>query len=147
MGDHRMISKKVCESARFLRLPATSQALYMHLILNADDDGIVEAYGVMRLINACEDDLNILISRHFVTILDKDDLITYIDDWLQHNKIRPDRKQDSRYLPLLLQVLPDTQYVQARPRADRDGNKTNKTGRKYNYGELEALLLQTRPND
>ena len=31
------------ESARFLKMPASTQCLYFHLGLNADDDGIVEA--------------------------------------------------------------------------------------------------------
>ena len=49
MGDRRMISRKIVDSARFLKMPATSQNLYFHLIVNADDDGVVEAY---RVINA-----------------------------------------------------------------------------------------------
>ena len=44
MGDRRMISRTVVDSARFLKMPATSQNLYFHLVVNADDDGIVEAY-------------------------------------------------------------------------------------------------------
>ena len=49
MGDRRMISRTVVDSARFLKMPATSQNLYFHLVVNADDDGIVEAYKVMTM--------------------------------------------------------------------------------------------------
>lgn len=51
-----MVSRKIVESARFLKMPATSQNLYFHLVVNADDDGIVEAYSVLALTKANEDD-------------------------------------------------------------------------------------------
>lgn len=63
MGDRRMISKRICESAKFLKMPATSQNLYFHLMLNADDDGVVEAYPVMAVCKANEDDLKVLVGR------------------------------------------------------------------------------------
>lgn len=47
MAERRMFSARITESTRFLKMPATSQNLYFHLGLNADDDGVVEAYPVM----------------------------------------------------------------------------------------------------
>lgn len=44
MAERRMFSRSVVESARFLKMPVSSQNLYFHLVMNADDDGIVEAY-------------------------------------------------------------------------------------------------------
>ena len=44
MAEKRMFAKCVVEGARFLKMPASSQSLYFHLCLNADDDGVVEAY-------------------------------------------------------------------------------------------------------
>ena len=50
MGNRRMISKTVTQTQRFLRLPLEAQALYFHLIQNSDDDGVVEAFPVVRMI-------------------------------------------------------------------------------------------------
>lgn len=52
MAARRMFAKSVVESARFLKMPVSSQNLYFHLGMNADDDGIVEAYAVMNLVKA-----------------------------------------------------------------------------------------------
>lgn len=117
MADRRMISKRIVESARFLKMPPSSQNLYFHLCLNADDDGVVEAYPVMNLIKASEDDLRILYSKKFIVILNED-LVSYIMDWRESNKIRADRKKDSIYKDLLVQVLPDLELLEAKTRSD-----------------------------
>lgn len=41
MAERRMLSEKIVESAKLLEMPSTSQNLYFHLIMNADDDGVV----------------------------------------------------------------------------------------------------------
>jgi len=96
MAARRMFAKSIVESARFLKMPVSSQNLYFHLGMNADDDGIVEAYAVMNLVKAHEDDLRVLFSKGFIRILNED-LVSYIEDWREQNKIRPDRKKDSIY--------------------------------------------------
>lgn len=72
MVNRRMFSFRVTESTRFLKMPATSQNLYFHLGMHADDDGVVEAYPVMRLTRATEDDLEILISKGFASMITDD---------------------------------------------------------------------------
>lgn len=67
-----MISKRIAESAKFIKMPATSQNLYFHLVIHADDDGIVEALPVINLIHANEDDLRVLHSKGFIVILNED---------------------------------------------------------------------------
>lgn len=106
-----MFSKRIVESTRFLRMPATSQNLYFHLGMLADDDGIVEAYPVMCTTGASEDDLRVLVSKKFVTVLNQD-TVTYINDWLEHNTIRADRKKDSIYKDLLLEVVPGAEIIE-----------------------------------
>ena len=113
MGDRRMISRTVVDSARFLKMPATSQNLYFHLVVNADDDGIVEAYKVMAMCKANEDDLRVLVGKQFVQILNED-LVTYIIHWREMNVIRADRKKDSRYIDLINQVKPDVDLLEKR---------------------------------
>lgn len=79
MAERRMFSKRVIGSARFLRMPGSTQALYFHLGMAADDDGIVEAYPIMQMVNASEDDLRLLAAKGFVKVLNED-LVTYILD-------------------------------------------------------------------
>ena len=117
MADRRMFSKRIINSARFLKMPVSTQCLYFHLGLHADDDGIVEAYTIINSVGASEDDLKVLVAKGFVTVLN-DDLVTYITDWAENNKIRSDRKVDSIYRDLLLQVLPDVNIQQKTMRAD-----------------------------
>lgn len=117
MAERRMFAKSVVESARFLKMPVSSQNLYFHLGMNADDDGIVEGYSVINLIKANEDDLRVLYSKGFVRILNED-LVTYIADWREQNRIRPDRKKDSIYTNLLLQMEPEVELLERRERSD-----------------------------
>lgn len=125
MAQRRMFSIRVISSARFLKMPLSSQALYFQLGMHADDDGVVEAFTVMRQVGALEDDLNILIGKGFVIVLN-DDLVSYITDWNESNYIRADRKINSIYQPLLLKILPDVQIMPAKPRADT-GKTTGKS--------------------
>ena len=106
MAIRRMFSKQIINSARFIKMPTSSQLLYFHLSLNADDDGVVEGYNVMRMINCTEDDLHILVAKSFVIVMNED-LVTYITDWTEHNLIRPDRKVDSIYKNLLIKIIAD----------------------------------------
>lgn len=70
MGNRRMISKTVTQTQRFLQMPLEAQALYFHLIQNTDDDGIVEAFPVVRMIGASEDSLKLLQMKNFIAPID-----------------------------------------------------------------------------
>ena len=118
MAQRRMFSKKIMESAKFLKMPSSSRLLYYDLGMRADDDGVVEAFTVLRMTGATEDDLRVLVSKGYIKVLNED-LVTYITDWTEHNKIRADRKIDSMYKELLLQVNPDVQLLEPKERADR----------------------------
>lgn len=117
MAERRMFARSIVESARFLKMPATSQCLYFHLGMHADDDGAVEAYPVMNMVKANEDDLRVLVAKGFVVVLNED-LVTYIKDWQNFNVIRYDRKKDSVYKNLILKVLPEVDLIQRTQRAD-----------------------------
>lgn len=124
MAERRMFSKKIIDSARFIKMPTSSQALYFHMGVRADDDGIVEGYNVMRMIGATEDDLKVLVAKGFVTILNED-LVAYINDWKEHNLIRADRKVDSIYKDLLLQIVPEVQLLEPKQRSDVKNKQVN----------------------
>ncbi len=102
MASKRMFANTIVSSARFLRMGASARLLYYDLGMRADDDGIVEAFTVMRATGASEDDLKLLAAKGFVVILNAD-LVTYICDWETNNYIRGDRKQPSIYTDLLAQ--------------------------------------------
>lgn len=102
MGNRRMISKTVTQTHRFLRLPLEAQALYFHLIQNCDDDGVVEAFPVIRMIGASEDNLGLLEIRNFVRLLN-DEMVYYVVDFLEQNTVRRDRYTPSIYKDLLEQ--------------------------------------------
>ena len=100
MANKRMFSNTITTSARFLKLPPTAQLLYFHLGMRADDDGVVEAFTVIRYAGVEESDLELLEQRGFVKVLNED-LVTYITDWSENNNLRSDRKRDSIYKDLL----------------------------------------------
>lgn len=113
MAERRMFARSIIGSARFLRMPASSRLLYYDLGMQADDDGIVEAFAVMRTTGATEDDLRILASKGFIVVLNED-LVTYILDWNRNNLIKKDRYRKSIYANLLVQLQDGTQVEPAR---------------------------------
>lgn len=117
MAERRMFAKSIIGSANFLKMPVSSQALYFHLGCQADDDGVVEAYIVLKQCSFTENDLNVLVAKGFIVVLN-DDLVSHIRDWKIHNHIRPDRKSDSIYKDLLLQRIPDETLIEPRRRTD-----------------------------
>ena len=102
MAERRMLSKKIFQSRKFLMMPFEAQALYTHLILSSDDDGVVEAFPIVRMIGAKEDSLGLLFVKKFILPLN-DDMVYFITDFEEQNKIRADRVQPSRYRDLLLE--------------------------------------------
>jgi len=118
MASRRMVSLKIIGSARFIKMPQSTQNLYFHLIMRADDDGVVEAFNVMRMVGSTEDDIKVLTAKGFVIVLNED-LVSYITDWNEHNLIRADRKIDSIYKDLLLQIVPEIRLIEHKERADK----------------------------
>ena len=102
MASKRMFSQTVVRSGRFLKMSATVRELYFQLGMDADDEGIVEAWNTMKLCNASAGDLEDLVRKGFIEILNSEDLIAYIVDWEINNKIRKDRWHESRYHNLLM---------------------------------------------
>lgn len=133
MAERRMFSKKITKSARFLRMPPSTQNLYFHLGLEADDDGVVEAFTVMKVTSSTEDDLHILTAKGFIVILNED-LVAYITDWTEHNKIRKDRKVDTIYKDLLVQIVPDKAFAVS----TNDKNKQLVDNLRADAGEMRA---------
>ncbi|MDT2726520.1 conserved phage C-terminal domain-containing protein [Lactococcus formosensis] len=100
MAQRRMIDKRTIQTQKFLRLPLESQALYFHLMLNADDDGVVEAFPIVRMVGAAEDSLGLLVVKQFIKPLN-DEMVYFIVDFKEQNTIKKDRYKPSKYAQLL----------------------------------------------
>jgi hypothetical protein len=102
--------------------------LYFHLGLFADDDGVVEAFPVLKMTGCTEDDLRVLVAKEFVVILNED-LVAFITDWTENNNIRQDRKVDSIYKDLVIQMIPDVKLLERKKKPDKcltvDGQMTD----------------------
>jgi hypothetical protein len=121
MAQRRMFSNRIANSAKFLQMPLESQVLYFHMILRADDDGIVESYPLLKLLGIAPDAFKVLLAKRFIEQLNEDQVVL-INDWLEHNTIRADRKVDSIYLPLLLEKYPKALILAPKPRSDVEDN-------------------------
>ncbi len=125
-----MISKTVTQTQRFLRLPLEAQALYFHLVQNTDDDGVVEAFPIVRMIGASEDNVGLLVINHFITPLN-DEMVYFVIDFHEQNKVRADRKVNSVYIDLLRNKLPEIELVEPKQRTDRSKKPPEKTGQPW----------------
>lgn len=79
-------------------MPQSSQNLYFHLGMNADDDGFCEHFSLMRMTDSKPDDLKILQAKGFVSVFD--DKVLVIIDWKENNYLRADRYTPSKYLEI-----------------------------------------------
>ncbi|MDD7260781.1 MAG: hypothetical protein PUH34_11355 [Eubacteriales bacterium] len=140
MAERRMFARSIIGSARFLRMPPSSRLLYYDLGMEADDDGCVEAFAVMRKTGAAEDDLRVLASKGFLKVLN-DDLVSVILDWKTNNYIQKDRYHPSIYAKLLNNPPLDTECIH-----DVSNMDTQVRLGKVSIGKsVEAALPPTRP--
>ena len=121
-----MISKTVTQTQRFLRLPLEAQALYFHLIQNSDDDGVVEAFPVVRMIGVSEDSLGLLIVKDFIRPLN-DEMVYFIVDFHEQNTIKKDRYKKSVYHELL-ETFKSQGFYEVEPNGFQSGNQTETNG-------------------
>ena len=111
MAERRMMSKSIIKSDTFLDMPATTQNLYFHMLLDADDDGFINApKSIMRMIGAKDDDMKVLAAKQFVIPFESG--VVVIKDWKIHNYIQNDRYKPST-LPErnLLNIQKDKTYM------------------------------------
>lgn len=96
MAQRRMFSRKITESDQFLDMPMSSQSLYFHINMQADDDGFVgNVKTIKRMIGASDDDLKLLIAKQFLIPFETG--IVVIRDWKIHNYIQKDRYTETFY--------------------------------------------------
>lgn len=97
MAQKRMFTMKICDSDAFLDMPLSTQCLYFHLCMRADDDGFIgNPKRIKSLVGASEDDLKLLIAKRFV--LSFEDGVIVIKHWKMHNYIQSDRYTPTAYI-------------------------------------------------
>lgn len=112
MAEKRMFTMKIVDSDAFLDMPLSTQCLYFHLNMRADDDGFIgNPRRIMRTIGAGEDDLKLLIAKRFVLVFESGVIV--IKHWRMHNCIRADRHNLTTYTDelALLQEKPNKSYT------------------------------------
>lgn len=91
-----MFSREVVESDNFLDLPLSAQGLYLHICMEADDDGFVNnANRIRRVVYASEDDYQILFDKGY--LLKMANGLVVVAHWRICNTIRKDRYKPTVY--------------------------------------------------
>ena len=94
MAERRMMAKSVIDTDAFLDMPASTQNLYFHMLLRADDDGFIASpKGILRIIGASDDDLKLLLAKQYLFRFESG--VVVIKDWKIHNYIQSDRYKPS----------------------------------------------------
>lgn len=96
MARKRMFDLEIVDTDLFLEMPQSSQNLYFHLGMRADDDGFVSnPKKIIKTIGANEDDLKILFTKQFIIPFDSG--VVVIRHWKINNYLRKDRYVETIY--------------------------------------------------
>jgi hypothetical protein len=96
MAERRMFAKTIIDSDAFLDMPLSSQSLYFHLSMRADDDGFINnPKKIQRMVGASDDDLKLLVAKRFIIPFESG--IVVIKHWKIHNYIQKDRYKPTIY--------------------------------------------------
>lgn len=159
MAERRMFAKTIIDSDAFLDMPLSTQALYFHLSMRADDEGFINnPKKIQRMIGASEDDLKLLMAKNFIIPFESG--IVVIKHWKIHNYIQSDRFKPTVYEEerALLEVKPNKAYTlsppdtpciqdgysletQVRLGKDRLGKSNKDKAPRHKYGEYKNVLL------
>lgn len=112
MAERRCFSMKIVDSDAFLDMPLSTQSLYFHLGMRADDDGFVNSpKRIARLVGAGEDDLKLLIAKRFILAFENG--VVVIKHWKMQNTLKNDRVKTPQYpeLAAFLFIKPNGAYT------------------------------------
>lgn len=113
MADKRMFTQKIIDSDAFLDMPLSTQALYFHLNMRADDDGFINnPKRIQRTVGASDDDLKLLIAKRFLICFESGVIV--IKHWRMHNTLRKDRYNPTQYQEemAMLEVKDNNSYTE-----------------------------------
>lgn len=104
MANKAIFSKTIIDTDAFLEMPATTQNLYFHLNMHADDDGFIgNPKRIGRMIGASDDDFKILIAKKFIIVFESGVIV--IKHWRIHNTLSKMRYKETSYLDEKSQLL------------------------------------------
>lgn len=110
MAQKRMFNKVLTNSDDFLELPDSSQVLYFHLSMNADDDGFVNNWkSIMKMTGTKEDDMKLLIAKQYIIAFDSGVIV--IRHWRLNNYLQNDRIKPTNYQRELNELYVDNNNV------------------------------------
>ena len=96
MAERRMFAKTIIDSDAFLDMPLSTQSLYFHLSMRADDDVFINnPKKIQRMVGCGDDDLKLLMAKRFILVFDSGVIV--IKHWKIHNYIRNDRYKPTLY--------------------------------------------------
>lgn len=96
MANKRMFSNTITDSDAFMSMPLSTQALYFHYGMKADDEGFVgNPMGIVRMVAASPDDYKLLKAKGF--IIEFESGVIVITHWKQNNYLRNDRVKPTLY--------------------------------------------------
>ena len=106
MARKRMFDIEIVDTDLFLEMPQSTQNLYFHLGMRADDDGFVSnPKKIVKTVGANEDDLKILMAKSFIIAFDSGVIV--IRHWKINNYLRKDRYIETIYKNERRQLIED----------------------------------------
>lgn len=133
MAQKRMFDKTITNSDTFLDLPDSTQVLYFHLSMNADDDGFVNNWkSILRMTGTKEDDLKLLVAKSFIIPFDSGVIV--IRHWRINNFLRKDRHIETKFQQELsmLEINENQEYRLTSGQPSIDKNRIEKNSIEYN---------------
>lgn len=159
MAERRMFAKTIIDSDAFLDMPLSTQALYFHLSMRADDDGFINnPKKIQRMIGCCDDDLKLLLAKNFIFAFESG--VVVIKHWKIHNYIQKDRYKATVYQEEKAQLdvkenkaytlgIPNVYITDTQVRLGKDSlvedsinkEKNDKKEVRHKFGEYKNVLL------
>lgn len=166
MAERRMFAKTIIDSDAFLDMSLSTQALYFHLSMRADDDGFVNnPKKIQRMIGSGDDEMKMLIAKKFIIPFDSG--VCVIKHWRIHNYIQKDRYKETVYkeekshlllkdnksykymdTPCIQDVsIPETQVRIGKDRIgkdslDKNNNKSLLLFEELGFGSISPIILE-----
>lgn len=113
MANRRMLAKTVLQEDKFLEMPFPSQALYVQLNMEADDDGFINGKRKMlSVLGVSIEDFNILVDNGYV--IEFNNGLILIAHWKIHNYIQADRYKPTTFQSEKLMVTLNENNVYTR---------------------------------
>ena len=142
MANRRCIDRAIVSSMRFLKMGKAAQALYMHLIIETDDEGVAEAGTVLRITQTRKSALKELVDNGFITVIEPVDNVVYINGWQSFNT--PDKRyaRNSNYHDTLTELFPDITFPvfegKTAPKTMSDTRRSEVKGREMKGSEVST---------